>query len=170
MSIMALVLTAAAAALAALGVVVARELHAKQARLVALEHALVDCLAAEREASIRHEALVEQQDIAEKSVETGAKSAETIHRTVAGVTFGILDSIPATENVSRLVRGVHDGVAGTVYASVRDTNKQLGKLARGYLKEREAAARRQRPGNKPGDKSGDDDDKAPGGGEDTSDR
>ena len=145
MSVTTATVLAAAVALAVAGALLASALRAKQARLVALERALEDLLAAERQAVIRHEALLEQQDIVEKSVETGAKSAEAIHKTVAGVTFGILDSIPATEGVSRLVRGVHDGVSGSVYATVRGTNKQLGKLARAYLKEREGAARQKRP-------------------------
>ena len=124
-----------------------RRLAERQDRLAALEHALADHLADESAARIRQAALLEQQEIVEKSVDVGANSAELVHKAVAGVTFGILDAIPVTKGVSRFVRSIHDGIADTIYATVRTSNREIGGLAKELLKakgELDTARRRDR--------------------------
>ena len=133
MSLPILLVFLAATTLTVLGVAAARRLDARQRGMIARQRLLFDRLAAQREARIRQDARLEQQRIVEKSIEAGAVSAQTIHRTVAGVTFGILNAIPVTEGVSRVVRSVHDGIADTVYSAVRESNKQIGKVAKTYI-------------------------------------
>lgn len=134
----------------------------KQGRLAGIEISLMDLMAERQEAKTKKAAALEQQKIVEKSVDTGAASAEVIHKSVASVTFGVLDSIPATEGVSKLVRGLHDGIAGTIYSTVRTSNKQVGNLAKDYInlkkdydKVRKKAAEQKpksTPQGEPGDK------------------
>ncbi len=112
----------------------ARSLGERRARLVGLEQSLVNLLADRQEVGITSAALLEKQKLVEKSVETGADVAEAVHNKVAGGTFDILDSIPATEGISRFARGLHDGIAGTSYSKVRSSNKSIGGLARVLMK------------------------------------
>ena len=113
---------------------ISRILGAKQDRMVGLEYSLMELLAKRQEAKIKIAAQLEQQKIVEKAVETGTASAQVVHKAVAEVTFGVLDSIPVTEGISKLVRGLHDGIAGSIYSTVRVSNKQAGNLAKGYIK------------------------------------
>ena len=112
----------------------AHRLADRRRTLVALERALVDYLVLEQNGRIKHAALLEQQKIVEKSVDTGADSAELVHKTVADVAFGIMDNIDATKDVSKFARGLHDGIADSVYATVRTSNKEIGKLTKELLK------------------------------------
>ena len=116
----------------------ARSLGKKQRRLVGMEFALMDFLAQRQEAKIKTAARHEKQKIVETSIDVGTDSAEVIHKAVAGITFGVLDTIPATEGLSKLVRGLHDGIAGQIYSTVRGSNKLAGELAKGHIKRKEA--------------------------------
>jgi hypothetical protein len=115
-------------------VVLARQLAERRHTLIALEKALMDYLTMEQNGRIRHAARLEQQAIVEKTVDTGAGSAELVHKTVADVTFGIMNNIEVTKEASKLVRGLHDGIADSVYTTVRTSNKEIGKLAKELLK------------------------------------
>jgi hypothetical protein len=134
--LVAIVAIVAIAALTVAGLTwkISRLLGDKQDRLVSLENSLMDLLAKRQEAKIKIAARLEQQEIVEVAVDTGAASAEVVHKAVADVTFGVLDSIPVTEGVSKLVRGLHDGIAGSIYSTVRLSNKEAGNLAKGYIK------------------------------------
>ena len=94
----------------------------------------MDYLALEQNGRIRHAALLEQQEIVEKSVDTGAGTAEVVHKTVSDPAFGIMDNMEATKDVSKLARGLHDGIADGIYATVRASDKEIGKLARELLR------------------------------------
>ncbi|MBF0349635.1 MAG: hypothetical protein HQM11_01305 [SAR324 cluster bacterium] len=71
----------------------------------------------------------EKQELAERAIETGTTTVESIHQIISGLTFGILESIPATSLTSRLVREIHDKTAGTIYSTIRTVNRQIGELA-----------------------------------------
>ena len=114
--------------------VLARKLAERRQTLIALEKALMDYLVVEQNGRIRHAALLEQQKIVEKTVDAGASSAEVVHKTVAGTAFGIMDNIEVTKDVSKLARGVHDGIADSIYATVRTSNREIGKLTKELLK------------------------------------
>jgi len=151
MGLMAFALLTAALSLAGWTWRLSLALRDRQRELVALEHALMDYVVEEQCARLRQAALLEQQQIVEKSVDTGASSAEVVHKAVAGVTFGILDAIPATKGVSRLVRGLHNGIADTIYDTVRTSNKEIGGLAKELLKLKgDLDTARRRGGGKPG--------------------
>ena len=114
--------------------VMARRLAEQRQTLIALEKALMDYLVVEQNGRIRHAALLEQQEIVEKSVDTGAGTAEVVHKTVSDTAFGIMDNMEATKDVSKLARGLHDGIADSIYSTVRTSNKEIGKLAKELLR------------------------------------
>lgn len=69
----------------------------------------------------------EKQQLAETLVHTGTTTVEVVHKAISGLTFGILESIPATRHGSKVVRKVHDGTSTAVYGSIRLLNKAIGK-------------------------------------------
>lgn len=81
-----------------------------------------------REAELRKTELVEKQQLAEKAIDAGSIGVETVHKAIAGLTFGILESIPATRATSSVVREVHDASAAGSYDAVRKLNREVGKL------------------------------------------
>lgn len=81
-----------------------------------------------REVQLRKLELVEKQVIAEKAVEAGSIGVETVHKAVAGLTFGILEAIPATRASSAVVREVHNMAAAGSYDAVRKLNREVGKV------------------------------------------
>ncbi len=81
-----------------------------------------------------HQQLAEIQNLTETAVHTGTATVRSIHREIANIPFDILDSIPATRDTTRVVKGVHDLTADGVYASITALNKQLGKRLRKHLK------------------------------------
>lgn len=81
-----------------------------------------------REAELRKTELVEKQQVAEKAIDAGSIGVETVHKAIAGLTFGILEAIPATRATSSRVREVHDASAAGSYEAVRKLNREVGKL------------------------------------------
>ena len=79
-----------------------QQIAERRTQLISLQRALVDLLAERRTAAIKRAALLEQQELVEKTVKTGAETAETVHKAVADVAFGVMDAIPVTEEVSKL--------------------------------------------------------------------
>lgn len=104
-----------------------------QVELVRLERSLADLSADLCYQRVRKAARLEQQELVERSVDTAAASAETIHKAVAGVTFGVLDAVPFARRISGVVKGTHDGIAGSVYSTVRGANKEIGDITREYI-------------------------------------
>lgn len=74
----------------------------------------------------------QNKDLVEKTVNDGAHAVEAVHKTIAGVTFDVLDALAARDKIkanTRKMRDIHDQTAGGVYRSVREVNKQLGSIA-----------------------------------------
>lgn len=111
--------------------------------LVSLELDLQQALAAGRQQTERLatlENLREAQATAEQVIATGSSVVREVHRGIAAIPFDILDSIPATRDSSKLVRGVHDSIADGVYGALSGINKAVGREIRKTLQD--AAANR----------------------------
>ncbi len=74
------------------------------------------------------------QEITEGAVEGGTELVRTIHHGIASIPFTILESIPVTRDTTRLVRGIHDLTADTVYGAISTVNRVLGNGMRHTLK------------------------------------
>ncbi len=70
------------------------------------------------------------QRVAEYTVDAGTATVQKIHQGIAGIPFGVLESIPATRGAARVVRQTHDLIAGAVYGSIRGVNRVVGRAAR----------------------------------------
>ena len=90
--------------------------------------------------------LVAGQALAENVVEGGTSTVRAVHKGIAGIPFGILESIPVTRDTTRIVRKIHDAISDGVYGGISATNKALHQAARN------AAARSRLPGD--GDAAG----------------
>lgn len=128
------------ALLIAIGLLVAvglRTLKLKQEllRLEAdLQRALADGRAqAERLATLEN--LREAQATAEQVLAAGGSVVREVHKGIAAIPFNILESIPATREPSRLVRGVHDSITEGVYGALSGLNKAVGREIRKGLQE-----------------------------------
>jgi len=73
------------------------------------------------------------QAIAENVVEGGTSTVRAVHKGIASIPFGILESIPVTRDTTRVVRQIHDVISDTVYGSISATNKALHQVARGAV-------------------------------------
>lgn len=108
--------------------------------LVRQERALAAMAAqAERSAAARAECrwwresqmrLAEWQEVTESSVDGGVRATRAVHQGIAAVPFTILESIPATRDTTKLVRGIHDFTADNVYAAISAANRFLGQGSR----------------------------------------
>lgn len=128
------------ALLIAIGLLIAvglRTLKLKQEllRLEAdLQRALADGRAqAERLATLEN--LREAQATAEQVLAAGGSVVREVHKGIAAIPFNILESIPATREPSRLVRGVHDSITDGVYGALSGLNKAVGREIRKGLQE-----------------------------------
>lgn len=70
------------------------------------------------------------QVLAENVVEGGTSTVRAVHRGIAGIPFGILESIPVTRDSTRIVRKIHDAIADGVYGGISATNKALHQVVR----------------------------------------
>lgn len=70
------------------------------------------------------------QVLAENVVEGGTSTVRAVHRGIAGIPFGILESIPVTRDTTRIVRKIHDTIADGVYGGISATNKALHQAVR----------------------------------------
>jgi len=73
------------------------------------------------------------QHVAEYTVDTGAVTARYLHRGIAKISFGTLESIVAIRATTRIVRETHDLVSNFVYGSIREANKAAGRHVRGAI-------------------------------------
>lgn len=70
------------------------------------------------------------QVLAENVVEGGTSTVRAVHKGIAGIPFGILESIPVTRDTTRIVRKIHDAISDGVYGGISATNKALHQAAR----------------------------------------
>lgn len=81
--------------------------------------------------------LATAQRLAEIMVAGGATTVQAVHKSIASIPFGLLEAIPVTRAPTKIVRGVHDLTANSVYRSIRGINRVLGKQIRKGLGESE---------------------------------
>lgn len=81
-----------------------------------------------------HDQLHELQNLTESAVQSGTATIRSLHREIANIPFEILESLPATREGSRIVRGVHDLTADGVYDSITRINKRMGERLRRQFK------------------------------------
>lgn len=74
------------------------------------------------------------QTIAENVVAGGTSTVRAVHKGIASIPFGILESIPVTRDTTRVVRLIHDAISDGVYGGIAATNKALHQVARGAVK------------------------------------
>ncbi|MES2489611.1 MAG: hypothetical protein V4607_07440 [Pseudomonadota bacterium] len=70
------------------------------------------------------------QAVAENVVTGGTNTVRAVHKGIASIPFGILESIPVTRDTTRVVRLIHDAISDGVYGGISATNKALHKVAR----------------------------------------
>lgn len=113
-------------AVGALAWSVQRRLNAEQRQQLRNEAALSELrLATEIRAQI-----ASGQTIAENVVEGGTSTVRAVHKGIASIPFGILESIPVTRDTTRIVRQIHDAISDSVYGGISATNKALHQAAR----------------------------------------
>lgn len=74
------------------------------------------------------------QTIAEDVVAGGTSTVRAVHKGIASIPFGILESIPVTRDTTRVVRLIHDAISDGVYGGISATNRVLHQVARGAVK------------------------------------
>ncbi|PTU31652.1 hypothetical protein [Stenotrophobium rhamnosiphilum] len=70
------------------------------------------------------------QSVAENVVAGGTNTVRAVHKGIASIPFGILESIPVTRDTTRVVRLIHDAISDGVYGGISATNKVLHQVAR----------------------------------------
>lgn len=94
-----------------------------------------DVLRAEaRRLQVADTQLAEAQRLAEAAVWGGTHTVRAVHRGIAAIPFGILEAIPATRDVTRVVRASHDLISDAVYGSIDLVNRGVGAGLRAGLK------------------------------------
>lgn len=78
--------------------------------------------------------LAQAQRLSESAVALGAGVVRGVHRGIAAIPFGVLESIPATRDTTRLVRKTHDLIADAVYGSIGAVNRGVGAKLREGLR------------------------------------
>jgi hypothetical protein len=74
------------------------------------------------------------------AVDQGAAAIEKVHLATAERPFTILEAIPPTARVARIVHVAHDTIASGVYATVRATSRLVGAAAAAAVDVAEKAA------------------------------
>ena len=74
---------------------------------------------------------------AELVVDVGANTVQTVHQAIANVPFTVLEAIPVTRDVTKIVRFAHDAISAAVYGGIKAVNKGAGKTARHLLEPQE---------------------------------
>ena len=73
------------------------------------------------------------QEVTEASIDGGTKAVRAVHKGIAAIPFSILESIPATRDTAKIVRGIHDFTSDNVYAAISTVNRLAGERSRSYL-------------------------------------
>ncbi len=113
-------------------------------RLLRLEHGVMrhaDSLRREgllmleaQRLQLRQSRLAAAQQLTETTIEAGTDVVRIVHQSIAAIPFGVLEAVPVTRDVSRVVRRTHDLISDAVYGSIKGINKAVGGAARGVLK------------------------------------
>lgn len=74
--------------------------------------------------------LAAAQNLAESVVAGGTELVRTVHKGIAHIPFSILEAIPATRDITRVVRRAHDLISDAAYGGVGAVNRGVGKLLR----------------------------------------
>lgn len=144
-----LLLAAELVAIAALLVWAMRRLAGAKRQLTEIDAALeraiaVGCEQAQRIATL--ETLRDAQQTAEQALHAGGSLVREVHKGIASIPFGILESIPATRAPTRVVRDIHDRITDGVYEALGGLNKAVGReLRKGMKVEAPATAERPKP-------------------------
>ena len=86
--------------------------------------------------------LIEAQASTEATVEGGTSTVRALHLGIAGIPFAILEALPVTRGITRLVHRTHDFVSETVYGTIRGVNRVVGGVARGVIVRSRGSSRR----------------------------
>lgn len=136
MTAFSLLLVLALALLGAIALYGARESAAASRRLRELAHAraaLSERLVERARVLDSKQRLEEAQRTAEVAIDVGNTSVREMHQAIAGIPFGVLEQVPVTRDVSRVVREVHDTAAKGVYDAIERVNKLAGRGLRGRI-------------------------------------
>lgn len=68
--------------------------------------------------------------VATGAVEGGARATQFVHFGIARIPFGILEALPPTRAVTRVVRVTHDLIAASIYGAISAASRGVGRLAR----------------------------------------
>lgn len=79
--------------------------------------------------------LAAAQEVGETAVMFGTNTVRAVHQGIASIPFGILERIPVTRGPTRLVRALHDSIAGGVYDSIIGVNEAVGSGLRKQLQD-----------------------------------
>ena len=82
---------------------------------------------------LNNDRLAEWQEVTEASIDGGSRAVRAVHKSIADLSFDILESIPTTRDTTRLVRGIHDFAADNAYAAVSVVNRLAGERSRRAL-------------------------------------
>ena len=99
----------------------------------------------------RKEEIKDKREFVEKigkTVESGATSAEAIHKAISDISFDVLGSISATRGASKVVKDIHNMTTDTIYSSVKTISKQLFEIADEVLKFEEKYPKAPKPSDK----------------------
>lgn len=69
------------------------------------------------------------KDAVQHAIDNGATTVEEVYMRVSRLPFDQLERIAALEGIVRKARGVHDQSIGRLYATIREINQRVGKLA-----------------------------------------
>ncbi|MGK5091558.1 hypothetical protein WDW89_06010 [Deltaproteobacteria bacterium TL4] len=64
----------------------------------------------------------------------GLSMVESVHKTLSGVTFGLLDSMDSTRDTSKVVKDIHDATAVNLYHGIRTFSNVLIDVASDIMK------------------------------------
>ena len=77
-----------------------------------------------------HKQASNAQEIVETGVEGTTAVVKALHKGIADIPFTILEAIPVTRGVTKIVHGTHDSISDLVYGSISLSNKTTGKIIR----------------------------------------
>jgi len=80
------------------------------------------------------EKLAEIQQLTESVIDGGTAATRRVHQEIANIPFDVLESIPATRDTAKLVRGVHDLTSDGVYGTISLVNKLFGEGSRAGIR------------------------------------